>query len=114
MAKAIREESNDIEELEDDEAVVDGGAADLELSEDLDEEDDTEVVATKPRRAARQAPTDDSIEAHTVASRQRLREQMAQDIESFLARGGRIQVVEPGFATEPPRKPVTDYGSTPL
>jgi hypothetical protein len=49
-----------------------------------------------------------------VASRQKQRDEMSQEIEAFLARGGKIQHIEPNVTADPPRKPDSDYGSRPI
>lgn len=53
-------------------------------------------------------------EAANVRARERLRDQMASDVEAFLSRGGKIQEVEQGFQADPPRKPISKYGSQPI
>lgn len=57
-------------------------------------------------KAAREEVTDE----HTIAARQAARDEMARQIEEFLARGGRIQEIEPEVTADPPRKPGNDYG----
>lgn len=53
-------------------------------------------------------------EAASIRARERLRDQMASDVEAFLSRGGKIQEVEQGFQADPPRKPESKYGSQPI
>lgn len=55
-----------------------------------------------------------NAEAASLRSRERIREQMASDVEAFLAQGGKIQEVEQGFQADPPRKPEGKYGSQPI
>lgn len=55
-----------------------------------------------------------AAEARSVASQQSLREQMAREVEEFLARGGRINVVEPRVQSDPPTLPESSYGSRPI
>ncbi|MDY6830025.1 MAG: hypothetical protein SV583_11695 [Pseudomonadota bacterium] len=46
-----------------------------------------------------------------LSSREKLRQQMAADVESFLARGGTIQVIERGMALPPkPRAELAGEG----
>lgn len=52
--------------------------------------------------------------ARSVQAQERLRQQMAREVEEFLARGGKIQVVEPSLVSDPPRKPRTNYGGQPV
>ncbi len=60
------------------------------------------------------ASREDAPEARTVTSRCRIREQLNEDIEAFLARGGAINHVEAHVVSDPPRRPVSDYGSRPI
>lgn len=53
-------------------------------------------------------------EARTVSSRQHIRSQLEADIEAFLARGGAISEVPALTMADPPRRPVSDYGSRPI
>lgn len=53
-------------------------------------------------------------EAASMRARERVREQMASDVEAFLAKGGKIEEVEQGFKSDPPRKPQGKYGSQPI
>ncbi|MBR9909887.1 MAG: hypothetical protein GYB33_05980 [Gammaproteobacteria bacterium] len=55
-----------------------------------------------------------SVEDHTVASRQRIRNQLNAEIAEFLARGGKIQVLDPNVVAEPPQVPANDYNRLPL
>lgn len=53
-------------------------------------------------------------DAATIRARERVRAQVADDVQAFLARGGKIQEVEQGFQADPPRKPQNKYGSHPI
>ena len=116
MGKARRDVDPVGETGAEDAALAEADGPALALSED-EVEDDAEVepeVAVAVTRRGRSC-RDDSVEAHTVASRAHIREQMARDIESFLAGGGRIQVIESEGVGDAPRKPVIGYGNnTPL
>lgn len=94
--------------------------------EDEFDGDDTEDEAEESVEAEADAPADsggssapapnheEAPEDRTVASRQKQREEMAQEIEAFLAKGGRISQIEPNVTADPPRKPDSDYGSRPI
>ncbi len=56
----------------------------------------------------------DIADSRTVASRERIRRQMEEDLQAFLARGGAIQQIAPNVLADPPRKPSTAYGSRPI
>lgn len=42
------------------------------------------------------------------------RDELSQQIEAFLNSGGRINVIEPNVLADPPKKPVSNYGSQPI
>lgn len=88
---------------------------DGEEEQDADESDDVEAAAETPAEPAGPAANhEDSPEERTVASRQKLRDEMEQEIEAFLARGGKIAQIEPNVTADPPRKPDSEYGSRPI
>jgi SutA-like transcriptional regulator len=89
------------------------GEAEADVEEEGDA--DTEVEASAPAGGAGPAGAgEESPDERTVASRQKLREEMAAEIEAFLARGGKIAQIEPNVTADPPRKPDSDYGSRPI
>lgn len=88
------------------------GEAESEV-EDEAEGSETEAAASGGGGGAAAADAD-AADERTVASRQKLREEMAADIEAFLARGGKISQIEPNVTADPPRKPDSDYGSRPI
>jgi len=57
---------------------------------------------------------EDTAAARTVASRERIRRQMEEDMQAFLSKGGAIQHIAPNVLGDPPRKPSTSYGSRPI
>lgn len=82
-----------------------------DVLEDIDDHDDVEaevdVVEEKVFKEER-------LEDHTVDSRRKLREQLQAEVEEFLARGGKIQQVEPNITADPPQKPTNNYCSRPI
>jgi hypothetical protein len=50
----------------------------------------------------------------SIASRQKLRSQMDNEVEAFLQKGGSINEIEPNVMADPPRKPTSNYGSRPI
>ena len=42
------------------------------------------------------------------------RESLMSDVEKFLAAGGQIEHVDPNVMADPPKKPVSNYGSQPI
>jgi hypothetical protein len=92
------------------------------------DEDDDEVAAedAEPAAAAEgssgggggeaaAARTDvDTAESLTVSSKEALRRQLEEEMERFLAKGGRVQEIPPDVTADPPQKPVSNYGSKPI
>lgn len=50
----------------------------------------------------------------TIAERERLRNQVASEVEAFLAQGGGITKIEDNLRADPPKKPESNYGSRPI
>lgn len=48
-------------------------------------------------------------DVHTVSSRERLRRELAADVEAFLRRGGAIEAVVHEQAANTPRPPTVGY-----
>jgi hypothetical protein len=74
------------------------------------------AINSSPKKAAptlaatkRGKPVVD-VDAVSAASRTPARNQLAEDVEQFLARGGKIQEVPRNFRADPPRKPESNYG----
>ncbi|HCJ29042.1 MAG TPA: hypothetical protein DHV63_07065 [Pseudomonas sp.] len=108
--------------------------SDEELEQDLDvndEEDDEELSAAddgddladnEGTDSERATPTTKKAKAKTVVvdelpsleAKQRERDELARAMEEFLARGGRVQEVEPNVVADPPKKPDSKYGSRPI
>ena len=57
---------------------------------------------------------EETADSRTIASRKRLREKMGTEIEEFLARGGKIDQIEPNVTSDPPKRPVSHYGQRPI
>ena len=47
---------------------------------------------------------------HSLAARSNQRNQLAADIEAFLAKGGQIDEVPKDYRADPPKKPESNYG----
>lgn len=91
------------------------GEAESEVEDEADTEGgETEAAASGGGGGGAAAADADAADERTVASRQKLREEMAAEIEAFLARGGKISQIEPNVTADPPRKPDSDYGSRPI
>lgn len=59
-------------------------------------------------------PDHDDAETLTVSSKEALRRQLEEEMARFLAQGGRIKEIPPDVTTDPPQKPVSNYGSKPI
>ncbi len=57
---------------------------------------------------------EDVAASRTVASRQRVRDQLSDDVEAFLARGGKISQVDANVTADPPKRPESNYGQRPI
>jgi hypothetical protein len=95
---------------------VDGLEADSDIEEE-EETSDTEEAAESTSGggggSGAAAPVE-VLDERTVASRQAVRDEMERQVAEFLARGGRIQQVDPNVTADPPRKPDSEYGSRPI
>ncbi|WP_312256779.1 transcriptional regulator SutA [Stutzerimonas nitrititolerans] len=95
-------EDDDGEELD---ATDDGDASD-------DEGTDSERATPTPKKAKAKAV--ELEELPSLEAKQRERDELARAMEEYLARGGRVQEVEPNVVADPPKKPDSKYGSRPI
>lgn len=56
------------------------------------------------------SPLDGASDVHSVEAREGARNQLAADVEAFLARGGNIEEVPRDFRADPPKRPESSYG----
>jgi len=73
-----------------------------EMDTDTDDMDNEEVSVSELDK-------NQPVEDYNIASRQQLREELSQQIEEFLARGGKINQVTTPPASIRPSKPASDY-----
>jgi len=101
MSDDLINEEDDIEE-----PVEDGEV------EDTDEEtlDSDEAGYTPSAKAA----TPEALEDFSIASRQKIRDELEDQVAAFLARGGKINEVPANVTADPPKKPSPDYGGRPI
>ncbi|HBX55384.1 transcriptional regulator SutA [Pseudomonas sp. UBA2684] len=105
------------EELEQDE--LEGSDEDegeeLAAADDGDSGDDgdDEVVVTGKSKAKAKAAVDVD-DLPSIEAKQKERDALARAMEEFLARGGKVQEVEPNVVSDPPKKPDSKYGSRPI
>lgn len=94
---------------------------DEELDETADGEDDAddgdEVVDSDGASYAGPAAKvveSEALEDFSIASRQKARDELEDQIAAFLARGGKINEVPANVTADPPKKPTPDYGGRPI
>lgn len=80
-----------------------------EEDEDIDVADSDEVSFSSSSKAATEV-----IDDFSIASRQRIRDEIDDQVAAFLARGGKINEVPPNVTADPPKKPSPDYGGRPI
>ncbi len=56
---------------------------------------------------------DDAV-TRTVAAKAGQRNQLEDDIQAFLSRGGQVVEVESNVTADPPKRPSSNYGSRPI
>lgn len=79
------------------------------------EGDEPAAAAEGGSEAAAVARTDiDTAESLTVSSKEAIRRQLEEEMERFLAKGGKVQEIPPDVTADPPQKPVSNYGSKPI
>lgn len=61
-------------------------------------------------KAAAKSNENKTPEVHSVEAREPVRNEIATDVEEFLAQGGEIEEVPRNFRADPPRKPENNYG----
>lgn len=98
-------ETDELEELDDE---VDGE----ELSAADDDEGDAEEVVSPGKKGKAKIVEDEALPS--LEAKQKERDALARAMEEFLARGGKVQEVEPNVVADPPKKPDNKYGSRPI
>ena len=95
-----------------DEELEDAGVEGEEDAEDVDEPIDSDEASYAG--AAVKATESEALEDFSIASRQKIRDEIEDQIAAFLARGGKINEVAPNVTADPPKKPTPDYGGRPI
>ncbi|NWL79398.1 hypothetical protein DM872_21345 [Pseudomonas taiwanensis] len=101
------------EELEQDEleAADEDDGEELAAADDGDSDDDSEAPAPSGKKAKAAVEVE---EMPSIEAKQKERDALAKAMEDFLARGGKVQEVEPNVVADPPKKPDSKYGSRPI
>ena len=95
------------EEDEVEEPIEDGDVEDAD-DEPLDSDDAGYTTSTKA------AAVVEALEDFSIASRQKIRDELEDQVAAFLARGGTINEVPANVTADPPKKPSPDYGGRPI
>jgi hypothetical protein len=101
------EDSINDDELEDSAVEGEDEVDDIEAA-DGDDSGDAAPAATS------KADEIEAMEDFSIASRQKARDELEAQIAEFLARGGKINQVDPNVTADPPKKPTSDYGGRPI
>ncbi len=93
---------------------------DEEIDNDIDDNDtdiDAELAdgaedseAASEGSAAREEP----VSEVSMAMREQMRQQLQDEVEAFLSKGGKIDYIEPNVSADPPQKPQNNYCSRPI
>ncbi len=94
--------------LDDDDGI--DGADDYE-GDDGDDGDGEPRAASKKKK---KASDDDDEGDHSLAAKNRERDALQAQIEAFLAKGGKVEVIDDDVSADPPKKPAVKYGSRPI
>ena len=81
---------------------------------DILEEDDAVEIEDAESETESSAVVDDAPFNYDTTGREQIRQQLQSDVEAFLAKGGRINEIEPNVVADPPRKPQSNYGGQPI
>ena len=105
------------EDLEQDdlEGADEDDGEELAAADDDDSGEDSGSDAVAPVKSkAKSKASADAEELPSVEAKQKERDALARAMEEFLARGGKVQEVEPNVVSDPPKKPDNKYGSRPI
>ena len=78
------------------------------------DDEDGDVVAGAKSKGKGKAKAVTPEELPSIEAKQKERDALASAMEEFLARGGKVQEVEPNVVSDPPKKPDSKYGSRPI
>jgi hypothetical protein len=91
---------------------VDGSIEeDVDDSIEEEEDDDGEVIdSDEVSFSSSSKVAAEVIDDFSIASRQRIRDEIDDQVAAFLARGGKISEVPANVTADPPKKPSPEYG----
>lgn len=106
-------EQDDLDTGDEDDGEDLAAADDGEVDNSADDEGtDSERVTPVGKKAKAKAVVVEELPS--LEAKQKERDELARAMEEFLARGGRVQEVEPNVVADPPKKPDSKYGSRPI
>ncbi|MBF7728696.1 transcriptional regulator SutA [Pseudomonas sp. N040] len=103
-------EQDDIEGV-DEEDGEDVAADDSDI-DDGDGDGDSAEAAPSSKGKAKVVVEEEELPS--VEAKQAERDALAKAMEEFLARGGKVQEIDPNVVADPPKKPDSKYGSRPI
>ena len=102
-------EQDELEGADEDSGEEMAAAADVDTGDD---DGDEIVSAGKSKTKAKAAVNVEELPS--IEAKQKDRDALARAMEEYLARGGKVQEVEPNVVSDPPKKPDSKYGSRPI
>jgi hypothetical protein len=82
-------------------------------AEDDDDDGDSDSAELAPRsKTKKKAVAEEDLPS--LEAKQSDRDALARAMEEFLARGGKVQEIDPNVVADPPKKPDSKYGSRPI
>jgi hypothetical protein len=82
-------------------------------TDDLPVEIDSDGEPATPAGKAKEIDLADA-ETLTVSSKEAARRQLEEEMERFLAAGGKIRQIPADESSDPPKRPTSSYGSKPI
>lgn len=107
----LEQDDLDVNDEEDGEELPAADDGEVDNSADEDGTDSDRATPTSKKAKAKAVVVD---ELPSLEAKQKERDALARAMEEFLARGGRVQEVEPNVVADPPKKPDSKYGSRPI
>jgi hypothetical protein len=84
------------------------------IEDDEDDADEELPTSDDVTYTASAKVTAEALEDFSIASRQKIRDELELQMQAFLARGGKIAEVPANVTADPPKKPSPDYGGRPI
>ena len=85
------------------------------VDEEPEDEGEEKIDADSGEPTSKEKDLDLSdAETLTVSSKEAARRQLEEEMERFLAAGGKIRQIPADESADPPKKPTSNYGSKPI